>query len=103
MLWFNYKLHKIGLVDAPICTYCKTHNENRYHIFCECDVVKIFWTSFCTWLENVTGVKIKLCNKTIILGHKPACIHDKQVLLLKSLLLLAKQYICYRRFLMKLD
>ena len=42
----NKWLHRIGLVDSPICKRCNTHIETMDHMIVECPKVNEFWLEF---------------------------------------------------------
>ena len=42
----NKWLHKIRLVDSPICKRCNTHIETMDHMIVECPKVNEFWLEF---------------------------------------------------------
>jgi exonuclease III len=44
----NYWLHKIKILDSPICRYC-TNEETIEHFFFDCAITKQFWYAFLTW------------------------------------------------------
>ena len=35
-LFLNKKLFTMKLVDSPVCSLCKNHNETPIHLFCDC-------------------------------------------------------------------
>ena len=45
-LWHNFtneKLHKIGIKNSPICTFCKTAVDGNEHMLVSCPVISHFW------------------------------------------------------------
>lgn len=44
ILGVNSFLFTIGLIDSPLCTFCKTCGETLSHLFWDCPVVVKFWS-----------------------------------------------------------
>jgi hypothetical protein len=64
----NYWLHKIQIVDSPICRFCDKE-ETIEHFFYACKVTKQYWKAFQTWWIQVTGQDLPVIQeKQIILG-----------------------------------
>ena len=42
-LFLNERLYKMGLTENPKCSFCKSYNENIYHLFYECSFSKNLW------------------------------------------------------------
>ena len=38
-LFLNQKLFTMKLVDSPLCSLCKNHDETPIHLFCDCEVI----------------------------------------------------------------
>lgn len=77
--WFQYRLihrilgtnellHKIGIKDNPLCSFCNLQNETIYHIFVECSVVKPFWVNIQNWFTRELGIEANLEEESIIFG-----------------------------------
>ena len=66
----NYWLHKIKIIESPICRYC--HKEETIeHFFFDCAVTKQFWYAFLTWWKaGDNSYPDILEEKDIILGYK---------------------------------
>lgn len=43
ILFLNKKLHRIGLVDSPLCSYCAQDDETFQHLFLDCSFSKSLW------------------------------------------------------------
>ena len=52
----NNYLHKIGLVNSPLCYFCQQTLETIEHIFAECFVVKEFWIEVEGWILEVFNI-----------------------------------------------
>ena len=46
----NYYLHRLRLVDSPLCVFCKKDPETIDHLFVECQCVKELWCKIEDWL-----------------------------------------------------
>lgn len=104
MLWFNKILFKIGIVETSLCSFCNQIDENRIHIFGECEIVVNFLEKFQRWWYNVTNKRILLNPKIILLGYKPEeCKNNQCVNLFNLLLLIAKNHIYKSRSNKSLD
>ena len=67
ILYTNYKLYKIKLVDSDKCDFCGDIGT-IIHMLCNCDAVKPLWSSLRIWL-NKSNIPIQnLSNKDIICG-----------------------------------
>jgi exonuclease III len=64
----NYWLHKIQIIDSPICRFCDKE-ETLEHYFFDCKVTKQFWKAFQTWWTLAAGHDLPIIQeKHIILG-----------------------------------
>ena len=54
MIYSNKSLHKIKLVDLPLCSFCKNSDESVKHLFCHCCFSTAFWKSVVFWLNILT-------------------------------------------------
>ena len=65
----NDFLHKTGLREDDICTFCRTEKESLFHLFWSCSETSCFWQGFMKWLaENQIKVKSELFTPDIIIG-----------------------------------
>ena len=39
------------LVDSPLCSLCKNHDETPIHLFCDCKVTVNLWKTFQSWIS----------------------------------------------------
>jgi hypothetical protein len=64
----NYWLHKIHIIDSPLCRFCDKE-ETIEHFFYACKVTKQYWKAFQTWWINATGQDLSVIQeKQILLG-----------------------------------
>ena len=49
----NSFLHKIGLANSPLCTFCKQESESLEHLLIICSCTKSFWSDFLTWSNQL--------------------------------------------------
>ena len=40
------------MIDSPLCVFCKREVESLEHLLFFCEVTKMFWRAFCTWLAE---------------------------------------------------
>ena len=71
ILWFNKLLHKTGVVETCMCSFCEQYEENRIQIFCKCEIVLKFLETFQRWWYAVTNINIVWSTKVFLLGYKP--------------------------------
>jgi hypothetical protein len=101
--WFQYRiihriigtnsfLCKIGIIDSPLCTFCKESSETILHLFVGCRVVGQLVQDVALWLEALFDEPILLTDSDIILGRSKYS--DR---LLNYLLILLKYYIYKQR------
>jgi len=43
ILYLNNRLHKMGLAENKLCSYCSAPKETVYHLFFECPITKELW------------------------------------------------------------
>ncbi len=100
LLWFQFRinhsilptgeiLHKIGLSQTNVCTFCKTDIESLQHVFWECQKTKNLLQDF---INEMQGVEITLNfdKVSFIFGEYSGSKNSKVVTLLALLL---KRYI----------
>ncbi|XP_019224156.1 PREDICTED: uncharacterized protein LOC109205855 [Nicotiana attenuata] len=59
-MWLNFqdrmltsdRLNKWGMQVDRECILCKVHDENRKHIFIECEYAKSVWTKLLKWMQR---------------------------------------------------
>ncbi|XP_019260895.1 PREDICTED: uncharacterized protein LOC109238868 [Nicotiana attenuata] len=48
----NHRLSKWGMQVDRECSLCQKHDENRNHIFIECEYTKNVWTKLLKWMQR---------------------------------------------------
>ena len=43
ILYLNNTLHKCGITESPLCSYCNLDKETLVHLFCECKQTQSLW------------------------------------------------------------
>lgn len=101
--WFQYRiihrilgtnafLCKIGIVDSPLCTFCKESPETIVHLFVNCRVVGQLLQDTVIWLNGTLHIPVIFSQSDIILGFPTG--HYKS---LNLLVILFKLYIYKQR------
>ena len=88
----NSSLHKFGLKETMLCSFCNETKESILHLFCECSVVKNLWFEISELLKNKCNIDMSFTNKEIILGS------DSENTSKDMLMILIKYYIYTCRF-----
>ena len=52
IIYLNKKLHIFGIKSSPLCSFCNWYDENPFHIFYECDRVKLLWSDLVQCFQN---------------------------------------------------
>ena len=52
IVFTNEKLFRLKMIDSPLCLFCKREVESLEHLLFLCEVTKMFWSAFCTWLAE---------------------------------------------------
>jgi hypothetical protein len=86
----NSFLHKCGLKETELCTFCTETKESIVHIFWECNYVRNFWLAIGNFLK-ICGVGLPFNAKDIIFGLTE---HSSAQGALNNLLIILKYYIC---------
>lgn len=77
--WFQYQivntflstnvlLHRIGLKDNDLSTFCKKEKETILHLFCMCPVIKHLINQLNSWTKDKLSKNFYYSNKCLILG-----------------------------------
>ena len=66
----KYFLHRINKIDNNLYEYCQHEPETIYHLFVECEKVRIFWDNLKIWLNNNAHIRIALENKNILFAFQ---------------------------------
>ncbi len=88
----NQAISRFHNVDLN-CTFCEQEEESICHLFLKCRFTYLFWTKLEDLFEILTGIKINLKIKDIILTYHGKKLKDKELFLLNLFLLLGKYYI----------
>lgn len=56
ILFCNDKLYLFKLVDSPLCTLCKNHNETVLHLFVDCKTVNLLWRDIIKKLQKICKI-----------------------------------------------
>ena len=78
--WFQYRivnsflctnvlLHRIGLKENDLCTFCKQEKETILHLFCMCPVVKNLIDQFNSWTREKLSKIFYYSNECLLLGY----------------------------------
>ena len=96
--WFQYKiihnilptkqyLHKLGYIESPVYSFCKSEAETIDHLFWTCEYASKLWKDLETWIHSVQ-IPITLTIGKVILGIK-----GKNNNPINAIILLTKQII----------
>ena len=86
----NSFLHKIGLANSPLCTFCKEEGESLEHLLIICSCTKSFWSDFITWSNQLNISLRDLSDSDILFGFWQ---RKEDYLFINHMLVLAKQHI----------
>ena len=86
----NSFLHKIGLANSPLCTFCKQESESLEHLLIICSCAKSFWSDFITWSNQLNISLRDLSDSDILFGFWQ---RKEDYLFINHMLVLAKQHI----------
>ena len=91
----NVQLYHWGILDSPLCYYCKRDKEKLGHLMYACPVIKDFWEDVCDFMRNKfpTQATVTLSIEKVITNQ----IVDEPTHLYNFICLLAKQYIYAQR------
>ena len=68
-LYLNQKLFKFGLVESPLCSFCKKYPESMLHMYVECTESKVFYAECRDWLKSVDLCFPEMTVDNILLGY----------------------------------
>ena len=86
----NSFLHKIGLANSPLSTFCKQESESLEHLLIICSCTKSFWSDFITWSNQLNMSLRDLSDSDILFGFWQ---RKEDYLFINHILALAKQRI----------
>ena len=52
ILYLNKKLHIFGIKSSPLCSFCNLYDKTPFHIFYECDRVKLLLSELVQCFQN---------------------------------------------------
>ena len=67
IVYLNKKLHIFGIKSSPLCSFCNLYDKTPFHIFYECDRVKLLWSELVQYFQN-TLILPTSTPQTAILG-----------------------------------
>ncbi len=85
----NKFVHRIGLIDSSICTFCNGSEESLVHLFYDCEYTSRFWTQIEIFLRAMHESELTLTKFAILFGYN---IFDPDPLV-NYIILLGKQYV----------
>ena len=85
----NRLLFTWGLIESPLCSFCKDVVEDYFHLFWDCRHISQFWNSVNLWFNGVAGTTHAFNATGCILGD----ITDQSSRQLNLFLLLGRYYI----------
>ena len=80
----------INIANSPLCSICKSSEENLLHLFVYCSKVKEIWNGLENWLRIKIDSNLHLSDSTIILGLNS---NSKYSVSINLLILLTKYFI----------
>ena len=85
----NKKLYQSKLSNTPLCSFCKTHDEDSLHVFSECVHAIRLWDALTITLSDYISLP-NISPQSAILGFLNIEIHS---LAINHILLIYKQFI----------
>ena len=64
----NYLLHKIGIFESNMCTFCNEQPETICHLFYSCVKTTEVWDTLSDWIYEKTDKRIDLNAIDVIIG-----------------------------------
>ena len=68
----NSFLHKIGVKNSYLCSFCGKENEDLIHLYWLCDFTKTFWNSVDFWYSQKYNISLNLNNFDVLFGKQDA-------------------------------
>ena len=78
-----------GQIHSDLCTFCKAHQEDIYHLLIHCPISKNIWRELQSFLYTKTNISIAFEARDIILGNEFFPFYE----LYNHLIILTKQYL----------
>jgi len=85
----NKILHRWGVIDTSLCSYCTEEEESDIHLFWDCRIVTKFWIQVQDWYFKHTGNYLHLTLFNVLFG----IISDRVPALSNFVILLGKHFI----------
>ena len=96
ILYLNKKLHIFGIKSSPLCSFCNLYDKTPFHIFYECDRVKLLLSELVQCFQN-TLILPTLTPQTAILGILDSVSNnsffENNKILINHILLIFKLYV----------
>jgi len=84
----NTFLHKIGIIENNLCSFCNAQPETLQHLFWDCEKISLIWIQLNNWIQSKSGVHINLSGKKVLLG-----VQGKHVQILNYFIIVVKYHI----------
>ncbi len=75
-----------------MCSYCNERDETFYHLFCECEHIKLFIRNTKQWINNNLNINLKVNEKVFLLSS------SNESDIVKFITILLKYYIYKSKF-----
>ena len=62
-------LHRVGMTNSNVCTFCNCEKETVEHLFIKCDITKTFGEKYSEWRYNASGKLENLTTENITLAY----------------------------------
>ena len=92
ILYLNLSLHRMGLSDSPLCSYCHAENETTQHLFFDCTTAKVLWSDIQNFFSSAIVIP-PLNLQSAIVGFLDV---DKDVSIILNNILLMYKITLYR-------
>ena len=93
MLYLNQILHRLNLVESPLCSLCKREVASISHLFLKCEFSTRLWAETQRWCSSAIAIS-QLTEKIVYLGWLS---NDPQTILINHILLLCKYFLNCKR------
>jgi hypothetical protein len=85
-------LFKINKVQSSMCSYCNERDETIYHLFCECEHIKLFIRNTKQWINTNLNINLNVNEKVFLLSS------SNESDIVKFITILLKYYIYKSKF-----
>ena len=93
ILYLNQRLHRMNLVESPLCSLCKREIESIFHLFLKCEFSARLWAETQRWCSPAIALP-QLTEKIVYLGWFS---NAPQTILINHILLLYKYFLYSKR------